>query len=1291
MPGFVAPPPGYGDVGFFWWLGDKLTKERLQWQLDQLAGMGVSGLQINYAHDDHGGRTYGLTFPSDPPLFSEDWWNLFTWFQRAAKEKGMAVSLSDYTLGTAGQGSYIDEVLRKNPEIRGAVLKHQVQDVEGGRRVDLDVPGGVVGVVAYRVESGKPRPGGEDLRGRVSGGKLSWDAPAGKWQVHLVWPETQPLSIDPMHPEIGQKVIADFFQLFEDRSPGESGKSLNFFFSDELQFGVAGRLWNDRFLKTFKERMGYDLAPELPALFTDIGPRTPKIRMDYYDLVVALQEEGYFKPLFDWHQARGMIYGCDHGGRGRQVDEFGDYFRTQRWNQGPGADQPRLAQDLIKAKVAASIAHMYERPRVWLEGFYSSGWGTSGADVAHATFANYAMGFNLLTLHGLYYSTRGGYWEWAPPCNHFHMPYWRHMKPFMDCVQRLSYLMSQGRHVCDVAVMYPVEPSHAGMGGKESVAASFDTARALYGAGIDFDFMDPQSLARATVKDGRLHVSGESFRALVLPAMQAVRFSTLRKAVEFHRAGGLVVVLGPVPVASERAGRDDPELNTLVAELTTRVGSPDAVRELVAKAFPRDYEGPGMINHRRVGGRDVYLIYGAPKGSEARFRATGKVELWNPWTGKAASLPVIAQHKSETRLHLPLGEREPQVIVFSPGAVEVAAAVNIEPPQVVPVEGEWEFELAPALDNRFGDFHWPATPALIGAEVRRLETTSGDPVNGPWRAASCSYGPMMWKLGPLPDNFDEKLLVGLTSIDPSKPVEFGGKRFTWQPYEFSWRWGREGDPGHQGYHGLKGKITDQFICLGAPRQGKNETVYDPEPGGSRYYLWTTVPVEAATVAHPSSGGLKPAAVWVNHKTAAGAVTLAPGFNPVLLRYNRAGRGFFVMDRNAPPPGDPAQDVFSDAAYWIWEAGAVENGDRWFRRSFDLAKRPQRARIRLTCDNGYSVSVNGVVVGRGSEWREVREYDVSTVLRPGKNEVVVKATNTGADAGLIAELVADDLTVSTDKAWQVSESENGSRGASVSLGAWRDGLWYKHEIGPPQLVGGAASDRPNVGPGSIPDFHKPLAMSFWNNPSILPFDAMAGKGTGIEHFRFTSPPGFRGMTLTARGRVTATAGGKAMREVSPGKFEVETPDPRPVPVHLAVHTVPGAHGGAAIPEVIRLDTVAGLMPAGDWSANESLLSYSGGAWYRKTVTLPAAKQVVLDLGIVVSTVELRVNGQSAGVRVAPPWTFDLTTLAKPGENRLELLVYNTLSNHYTSIPTMFRGSTAAGLLGPVTLQVFGVQE
>ena len=455
--------------------------------------------------------------------------------------------------------------------------------------------------------------------------------------------ETVPWSLNPMHPMSGKWYAEKFFGQFERRFPGEGGKGLNFFFSDELQFGVSGRLWSKEFAAEFQKRKGYDITPELPALFKDIGPRTPKIRLDYSDVLVALSEEGFFKPVFDWHQQRGMIMGCDHGGRGRNVVEFGDYFRTQRWNQGPGADQPGLGKDLIKAKVAASIAHLYERPRVWLEGFYGSGWGTTSAGFVDATLYNYVMGYNLLGIHGMYYSTHGGWWEWAAPDNTFRMPYWRHLRGFFDCLQRLGYLLSQGHHACDVAILYPVAAKEAGLDGDAAVTAAFDTAKALYGAGVDFDFMDFESLARAQVKDAQVQISGESYRALVIPSMKAVRFSTLLKAVEFQRAGGLVILLGALPEASDRIGRNDPELDALVAELKSRVAQPAQVRELVEKSFPRDYAGPGIVQHRKIGPRDLFAIYNAPKDAEATFRATGKVELWNPWDGTTRPLEIVSQ------------------------------------------------------------------------------------------------------------------------------------------------------------------------------------------------------------------------------------------------------------------------------------------------------------------------------------------------------------------------------------------------------------------------------------------------------------------------------------------------------------------------------------------------------------------------------------------------------------------------------------------------------------------------
>lgn len=1040
FPGFQKPPAGFGIVPFYWWLGDPLTKERLAWELEQMEGMGVSGYQINYAHSDHGGRSYGLTYPSEPALFTEDWWTLTGWFMQEAKRQGAGISLSDYTLGI-GQGWCLDEILREHPEV-------------AGMRLRMD-------------ENGK------------------------------VTPETVPYSLNPLHPDSGRLYADKFLGQFERRFPGEGGKGLNFFFSDELSFGVGGRLWSTQFAEEFRRRKGYDITPELPALFKDIGPRTPKIRLDYSDVLVALSEEGFFKPVFDWHQQRGMTMGCDHGGRGRDVVEFGDYFRTQRWNQGPGADQPGLGKDLIKAKVAASIAHLYKRPRVWLEGYYGSGWGTTSAGVVDATFADFLMGYNLLSFHGMYYATHGGWWEWAPPDNTFRMPYWKHMRGFLDCVQRLSYLLTQGDHRCDVAILYPVAPMEAGMDGPQAVQTAFTTGEQLYHQSVDFDFMDFESLERAKIVGKELHVSGEVYRVLVLPAMKAVRHGTLQKALEFRRAGGIVVAVGTLPEASDRIGREDPELTSMVRELF-----PDGPTKDVLALLPaRDYQGPGYIQHRRIGARDFYAVYGAPQGRECFFRASGKVERWDPWTGATYPLTVTAHDSGGTKLKLPLTETELQLIVFSPGTAEIAPESSAKPSTVVHVDGDWEFELQPTSDNRFGDFHWPPTQTLIGAEVRQLWYCEGDSTNGPWRKVTCSFGPQFI----------------YSTNNPGGPDA--------RPYEFSWRWGIEEDPGHQGYHGLKEEMHDEFIAIGKAKinSAQSPTVVTYEGQGGSSYLSTAVVAPEGITAHALIGVIKPDKIWLNGEAISGAeLKLKRGANPIVLQYSSPGRTYFV---------------------------------------------------------------------------------VST----------------------------------------------------------------QQEI--PKAKSGA------------------LAMSWWKNAGVLPFDVRATEKTPVGWYRFVVPPGLRGITMALRGKVQVWADGQQLTDLGGGKFKATHPFEKPVMVLLRVEQERGCYGGAAFEEPIQLDCGPGRFACGDWSNNDGLLSYSGGAWYRKSVTLPDAqdRRVLLNLGKVVSSAEVRVNGQSAGIKVSPPWEFDITRLVAAGENRVEVLVCNTLANHYTTVPTRYRGSTASGLLGPVSVE------
>ena len=293
LPGFVHPPKGYGEVPFYWWQGDTLTRERLLWQLDQLKNKGISSLQINYSHKDFGGLTYGLSNPSKPALFTDAWWKLFKWFAAEAKKQGMTVSLSDYTIGV-GQGFSMDEAIKQNPDLNGALLKSYTKNLTGTG--SLKMPENLLALTAFgmKEDSSLIISTRKDILHLVKDGRLIYNFGKAAWKVIGVFSERQIPSYDPMHPESGKAYNHYFFDKFEEALPDKDAGSLNFFFSDELNFRVSGNLWNSRFAEEFKKRKGYDIVPYLDALYVNIGAITPKIKIDYNDVIVSLSEENFF-------------------------------------------------------------------------------------------------------------------------------------------------------------------------------------------------------------------------------------------------------------------------------------------------------------------------------------------------------------------------------------------------------------------------------------------------------------------------------------------------------------------------------------------------------------------------------------------------------------------------------------------------------------------------------------------------------------------------------------------------------------------------------------------------------------------------------------------------------------------------------------------------------------------------------------------------------------------------------------------------------------------------------------
>lgn len=1126
LPGFQQPPKGYGNVPFYWWSGDRLTRERLAAQLDILSESATDGFAISYIHTDpktdtlFNGKKYGLygrTEPGDPAVFSDEWWDIWTWFSGECAKRGVAAGLDDYTVGWIGNGYYPDEVeQRKEFQNYRGELKIDVLPVKKGQAMCVGMPEDLLTAVFY--------PGAVTLDHLVKGGCIDWQ-PTEDGKLYLI--STKDSYI--LHPEYGKALVEVYFDRFEQKMTPEQREGMNYFFQDEMSYPINMLSWSSDFQQEFKERKGYDITPYLPALKEYIGPETPKIRMDYAEVLTDLAEERYYKPIYDWHAERGLIYGSDNLGRGKDPLAYVDYFRANSWYTAPGNDAPAKGSSFIQTKVSSSIAHLYNRPRTWLEAFHSMGWGSSGEWLTQQIDHHFMAGGNLVCMHGLYYSTHGGWWEWAPPCFHFRMPYWPHMKGWLEYTERMSYVLSQGDHVCDIALMYPTESMQAYPDATPDGA--FATAQRLSDAGLDYDFLDFRSLRDAEIRDGRLHIGNESYRVMIISDMRAMHYSSLEKLRDFYRAGGIVLAAGALPEASSRKGEDDKEVKAILNEI---FGAEKAVKQTnkangvgwyikngaIEKVVPQlilpDFvpnEKGGKVLHRRIGERDVYMVMNVEKGSECFFRSTGKVELWDATDGSVRELPVLKQNKQGTWIRMDKEYTNSYLIVFSPGKALKAKGATAEmeqSKQTISVEGDWCVTLVPTLDNKWGDYRLPASDEMIGAEARVFD-----------------YKARAWA---------EWRKDGIYGYGPQAMLSYGSKS---EEYGFSWEYGVWDNPGSQGYHGLKSKICD---------------------------------------------------------------------------------GFFILDKGG------------------------------------------------------------------------KQTFTTYVYAPTEDDYRIEQIYTPADKILIDDKqVADEVRLT--KGWHslVVEYENTvERKADVRIGVMRD---FRGR--------GAVVLLPKDAPAPVkPSIYDDRVAMLWTSSDHLMYDPYKGEHK-VWDYRFESVPGMERMEFAVYGELeSVTVAGQTMnikllgeiKDCGVNRYAVTLPAraERCEQVVFSVATQYGRQGTAAIAEPVKISTGEGLLAAGDWSQAGALKYYSGGMVYRKNITMPEGvnpKRVMLDLGSVVATCEIKINGKAAGVKMSPPYSVDITQYLRAGENEVEVLVYSTLANHYQTQPTPYRGEPTAGILGPVSVKIY----
>lgn len=883
---FINPPKGYGNVPFYWWNGDSLNYERLLDQLNTLSDAPIEGFSVSYIHSHplvdvelnaNGYGGFGKPDPGAPGIFTEEWWKTWNWFSGKCADAGIGLGLDDYVIGWANNGYYVDE-LQSDKEFSNyqGRLKLDKYVVMPDTTIHIKLKKQPLSVMVY--------PECVNLVDKIRDNQLVWKSTSDKKQnIYVIYTEAS----YELHPEYGKRLVEVYFNRFEDKLDTHGRKGLNYFFQDELHYNLNIHSWSEDMADQFFKRKGYNILPYLPALFDTIGDVTPKIRLDYAEVVTQLSEERYFRPVFEWHNERGLIYGCDNNGRGLEPLQYLDYFRMISWFTAPGNDAPARGSSFRQTKVSSSITHLYERPRTWLEAFHSMGWDSNGEWLTSQLDHHLIAGGNLLCLHGLYYSTHGGWWEWAPPCFHFRMPYWPHMKKWLKYAERLSFLLSQGRHVCDIAVMYPTESMQAYPDANPEIM--WQVTDRLSACGLDYDYIDFHSLQKADTKNGLLSISGEKYKVLVLADIKALHYETLLKVLDFYRRGGIVIATGSLPKATSNSGENDPELKRILDEIFSSsrakgIFEPDYKKlpELISGLIIPDFKintGEGKVLHRKIGVRDVYMVMNIHKDSEMFFRAIGKVECWDAKDGRIVDQPILRQTEEGTWIKFDGEYNVSRLLVFSPGTpvYEAKAAGQWKAVDVIPVEGEWTIDIIPTMNNKWGDFRLPAMEELIGPEAREFKYAhvpfpekqkmfselSSDTLNGIY-----GYAPYM-----------ETITLD-NSVNLQQYLTCKQKNTGWKPYCYSWQYGVFDNPGGQGYHGLKGKVDNRFIILD---QGGHQLfrtfVYAPQDG--RYCIEQEGQIPDFIYLDGNS---------VKDKT----ISLSEGWHELLLAYANTPKGSYIL-------------------------------------------------------------------------------------------------------------------------------------------------------------------------------------------------------------------------------------------------------------------------------------------------------------------------------------------------------------------------------------------------------------
>lgn len=565
-----------------------------------------------------------------------------------------------------------------------------------------------------------------DLSDRFSvDGKLDWQAPAGRWQIlrigmtstgKHVAPRTnagEGLEADKMSGEairfhwdsFAKKMIAD-----NNVAPGNPIYSVH---TDSWESNL--HTWSSWFQKEFEKRRGYSMTPWLPVLVTGriVGTagESERFLWDVRRTMGDLIADNFYGEMLRLCHESGVLFQSEAAGRQMfMYDPLNyaaktDIYMGEFW-------MPDAVR--VDCKVAASAAHIYDRPIAGAESFTSGNGGFRDAPFDFKVLGDYAFatGVNRFVIHrycmqpfigiepgmtfgpwGINFDRSNTWWENGG-------------KAWVDYLTRCQALLQSGKFVADV-IYYIGDDAPNSLGHREDIWSPVPS-------GYDFDGCNLEILQRLTVaENGDLVLPhGMRYRVLLLPNREHMTLPAIEAVERLVNAGATAI--GPKPLRTPGLKdwkENDAKLLAIADKLwgpidgkkvtENRSGKgrvifgPSLEAVLAGIAAPDfDYTARGGTTlryiHRREGNADFYFVANADSKASVdvvpRFRVAGKApEFWDPSTGTISHPVVYRQNDGITEVPLHLDPAGSLFVVFrEPASPDALAAIDREGAPVFP-------------------------------------------------------------------------------------------------------------------------------------------------------------------------------------------------------------------------------------------------------------------------------------------------------------------------------------------------------------------------------------------------------------------------------------------------------------------------------------------------------------------------------------------------------------------------------------------------------------------------------